>query len=387
MKTQSLAAAAAVMGAAAVAYERWLKPWQERWGATDEEVALALPGDELVAEPAAQMTRAITIDAPREEVWPWIVQLGADRGGFYTYDCLENLFGLGIHSADDIVEEWQDLDGRRRRLRRPCPHRRLVRGRSRPHEALVLQVGDLAAGRPLRRDEKLGWEFLWTFALRDAPGGGTRLLVRERVAFDSAITKALMAPVGLVSFVMTRGHAARHQVEGRAPACTIVQRAPDLITFRRIASRSRRPAAADRRVDPAPRSLGVLVPQVSSAFARRSSVVLIVSRLRTSRSGTPDVSRAYSWADSGMKLSVHSVTRLPVAVGSIRIPMWRSGSPSSSTRTRTTDLARPPRPFPGSSTPCRRCGCVRRRWHRPRARRTRHATRTNGTRSTTRPCG
>jgi hypothetical protein len=197
--------AAAAAGALAVAYQRRLKPWQERWGATDEEIALALPGDNIVEEPAEQVTRAITVDAPREEVWPWIAQLGADRGGFYTYDRLENLFGLDIHSADAIIDEWQDLE-----VGHVVYADRAHTGgwyvvELRPHEALVLKVADLAAGRPLRRDEKLRWEFLWTFALRDTVDQGTRLLVRERVAFDSPFTKMLMAPVGLVSFVMTRG--------------------------------------------------------------------------------------------------------------------------------------------------------------------------------------
>ena len=205
MKTRSLITAGVVTGAAVAAYERWVKPWQERWGATDEELALPLPGDGLVAEPADQVTRAITIDAPPEEVWPWIVQLGADRGGFYTYDVLENLFGLDIHSADQIVDRWQDLD-----IGDAVYADRARTGGwyvvdLRPNEALVLKVADLEAGRPLRRDEKLRWEFLWTFALHPSPAGGTRLLVRERVAFDSAVTRALMAPVGLVSFVMTRG--------------------------------------------------------------------------------------------------------------------------------------------------------------------------------------
>jgi hypothetical protein len=205
MKTKSLVAAVTVAGGLAVAYERWLKPWQERWGATDEEVALALPGDEFVEEPAAQLTRAITIEATREEVWPWIVQLGADRGGFYTYDRLENLFGLDIHSADAIVDEWQHLEvGHVVYADRAQTSGWYVVDLL-PQEALVLKVGDPAAGRPFRRDEKLKWEFQWTFALRDTPAGGTRLLVRERVAFDSAITRAIMAPIGPVSFVMTRG--------------------------------------------------------------------------------------------------------------------------------------------------------------------------------------
>lgn len=197
-------AAAGVAVAAAVGYERWVKPWQQRWGATQEEGVVPLPGDELVAEPAAQITRAITIGAPPERVWPWIVQLGADRGGFYSYDWLENLFGLGIHSADDVVAGWQELQ--------VGDVVAASRDRSagwfvvdlRPNEALVLKVADVAAGRPLRRDEQLRWEFLWTFALRPTASGGTRLLVRERVAFGSALTRVVMAPVGAVSFVMTR---------------------------------------------------------------------------------------------------------------------------------------------------------------------------------------
>jgi hypothetical protein len=68
-----------------------------------------VPGDELTPPPVEQNTRAITIAATPQEVWPWLVQMGADRGGFYSYAWLENLFGLGIHNADRIVEEWQQL--------------------------------------------------------------------------------------------------------------------------------------------------------------------------------------------------------------------------------------------------------------------------------------
>lgn len=78
------------------------------WGATHGEVARVLPGDELVPGPAEQTTLAVTVEAPAEEVWPWLVQIGAGRGGLYSYDRLEDLVGLGIHSADRIHEEWQD---------------------------------------------------------------------------------------------------------------------------------------------------------------------------------------------------------------------------------------------------------------------------------------
>ena len=204
MRFKVLAAAFGI-AISVVSYRRWLKPWQARWGATDEEISMTLPGDAFLAEPTAELTRAITIEAPREEVWPWIVQLGADRGGFYTYDWVENLLGFDVHSADDIVEQWQDLGiGDVVHMDRARTSGWYV-VELRPREALVLKLADLAAGRPLERDEKLHWEFLWTFALLDAPGGSTRLLVRERVAFGSALIEFLFAPVGLGSFVMTRG--------------------------------------------------------------------------------------------------------------------------------------------------------------------------------------
>jgi hypothetical protein len=86
-----------------------VRPWHLRWGATDEETRKSVPGDELVPRPVAEMTRALTVDAPPSDVWPWMVQMGAGRGGLYSYDWLENLAGLGIHSADRIVPELQDL--------------------------------------------------------------------------------------------------------------------------------------------------------------------------------------------------------------------------------------------------------------------------------------
>jgi len=80
------------------------------WGATGQEQDLALPGDELVAGPASVATRAVTVAAAPEEVWRWLVQIGQDRGGMYSYDWLENALGLRIHSTGRIREEWQRLD-------------------------------------------------------------------------------------------------------------------------------------------------------------------------------------------------------------------------------------------------------------------------------------
>ncbi len=81
-----------------------------RWGATDPELNIALPGDELVPVSDLTSTRAVTIRAAPDEVWPWIAQLGQGRGGFYSYDLLENLVGCDIHSAERVVSEWQSID-------------------------------------------------------------------------------------------------------------------------------------------------------------------------------------------------------------------------------------------------------------------------------------
>ena len=195
-------AGASIMALAA--YERLFRPWQERWGATEEEVAVALPGDDLTAAPAFERTRAITIDVPPNEVWPWLVQLGADRGGFYSYDWLENIFGLDIHSADEIVPAWQHLTIGDLVWADHAQTGGWIVERTVPDQALVLKLADVARRRATRRDEGVGFEFQWTFALRPHAARGTRLLVRERVAFGRRLTRLLMAPVGTVSFGMTR---------------------------------------------------------------------------------------------------------------------------------------------------------------------------------------
>lgn len=83
-----------------------IRPLHLRWGATPSEVAATMPGDDLVPGAQFTATRAITIDAPPVDVWPWIQQVGARRGGFYSYDLLDN---LGRHSSTVILPEWQEL--------------------------------------------------------------------------------------------------------------------------------------------------------------------------------------------------------------------------------------------------------------------------------------
>jgi len=94
--------------AAALTYPLW-RAWCLTWGATDDEAGRNLPGDELLAEPDVVTTRAVGIEAPPAAVWPWLVQMGPGRAGAYTYDWIENLAGLDMHSTDVIVPEFQHM--------------------------------------------------------------------------------------------------------------------------------------------------------------------------------------------------------------------------------------------------------------------------------------
>jgi hypothetical protein len=141
------------------AYRLWIQPWQHRWGATDAEVRRSMPGDDLLPD-AASTTRAITIAAPAEQVWPWLVQLGYGRAGWYSYDWIDN---DGQPSADRIVPELQQLQVGDQILMLPemGPRVREVE----PNRFFV--AGDQEAG-------------VWCLALYPAPRG-CRLISRWRV--------------------------------------------------------------------------------------------------------------------------------------------------------------------------------------------------------------
>ncbi|HXU04784.1 MAG TPA: hypothetical protein VN903_27665 [Polyangia bacterium] len=108
-----LVRAAALLGCLGVllaVYFSIARPWFRRWGATDAEVSMPLPGDEIVPAATSSETRAITIGAPARDVWPWLAQMGQDRGGFYSYDVLENLFGCEMPSVDWLdprLQRWK----------------------------------------------------------------------------------------------------------------------------------------------------------------------------------------------------------------------------------------------------------------------------------------
>jgi hypothetical protein len=91
----------------AVVSLRRIEPWSRSWGATESEVARPLPIDDLVVEGVPSTTRGITVHAPVVDTWSWLVQIGQDRAGFYSYSSLENLVGAGMHNATAVHPEWQ----------------------------------------------------------------------------------------------------------------------------------------------------------------------------------------------------------------------------------------------------------------------------------------
>lgn len=97
----------AVLGGVSIrVYLRYIRPCQPRWGAIDEEVARAMPGDEVVKRPTFNATRAVTVQARPEEIWPWLLQIGITRAGWYSYDWLDN---LGRPSAGRILPQFQHV--------------------------------------------------------------------------------------------------------------------------------------------------------------------------------------------------------------------------------------------------------------------------------------
>jgi hypothetical protein len=181
----ALAAGAVVVGVAAA-----LDPRLRRWGATQEETRRTLPGDELVADPTFASTRAITIDASPASVWPWLVQMGQGRGGLYSYDRLENLFGLDIHSAGRIVPELQRLE---------------VGDRVSLGKGAYLAVHALDPERTLVLRHPDG-DWSWVFVLDPQHGGRTRLIVRNRwtTARASSAVRAGMKLTETIGFAMER---------------------------------------------------------------------------------------------------------------------------------------------------------------------------------------
>jgi hypothetical protein len=190
-----------------------------RWGATDEELRMELAGDDLLPNPHLVATRAISIDATPAAVWPWIAQLGQNRGGFYTYDWLESAAGVEIRNVDTIVPELQIRAVGDTVNLAPEVALSVVGLEERRH--LVLR----GAVAPDGTDVGAPYDFTWAFVLRPRPDGSTRLVVRERYGYLTDWAGALVEPIEMVSFLMTERmlRGIRDRAEGtasRAPAVT-----------------------------------------------------------------------------------------------------------------------------------------------------------------------
>jgi hypothetical protein len=186
---------ATVLGASAAIglYATRGRDWIRRWGATEDETQRTLPGDDLLPEAVYETTHAIDINASPEDVWPWLVQMGQGRGGFYSYDWVEHLGGLDIQSADRLVPEYQQLaEGDIVRL---APHTGLVAAVVQPSRALVLRAtADIASRRPPRRTDPGYFDWSWAFVVEPS-ATGSRLLIRLRADTAARPPFSLVGPL------------------------------------------------------------------------------------------------------------------------------------------------------------------------------------------------
>lgn len=173
-------AGAGVAGTAAVVYGRLVRPRLVRWGASDEEVAGPYPGAQLIPGGRRAATMAVTIAAPPDQVWPWLVQLGGDRAGWYSWDRLDN---AGRPSAREVHPEWQDL-----KLGDYVKYLVPGHGPVNAWKVVALEPGRFLGlygssdlrGRALEPNQTRPSAYmdgLWAFQLKELPGGRSRLVI------------------------------------------------------------------------------------------------------------------------------------------------------------------------------------------------------------------
>jgi hypothetical protein len=205
MDRQSIRVLALVLTFAAIVggYAAVARPWHLRWGATDADVRAVLPGDDIVQDAVSQETRGITIDVGAEAVWPWVAQIGQNRGGFYSYDLLENLLGCQMPTSDHVrpdLGRWRIGE----KLWMYPPYRAGGVGFATLRTYIpgyALAFGTHALGTPMTAPE----DGSWAFVVQPLDRYTTRLLFRGRLAKQSlavaAFNVALFEPA---HFVMER---------------------------------------------------------------------------------------------------------------------------------------------------------------------------------------
>ncbi len=156
-----------------------------QWGATNEDVQRVLPGDERVPNPNVFTTMAVTIHAPAREIWPWMAQIGQERGGMYSYELLENLARCKMHNADRVVPEWELKVGDRMRMGPQGYPVNQVVALERGHW-LLMAGADFKTGiaDPLPQPGQTTYtNYAWVLYLDERPDGTTRLISRTRLAY------------------------------------------------------------------------------------------------------------------------------------------------------------------------------------------------------------
>jgi hypothetical protein len=187
MRLTTLAGAAAAAAGGAFLYSKFLRQPFLTWGATAEEAAARLPGDELLEEADGVATRAITIDAPRSAVWPWIAQMGpSPRGGAYTHDWIENLLGLNMHSTDRVLPEYQ--------------HPQIGDGFGYGTNKMSFKIVE---PEYVLATQSADGKWVWTFVLEEQDGS-TRLISRNRFRLPKLKDKIGMIPMEPGSLIMER---------------------------------------------------------------------------------------------------------------------------------------------------------------------------------------
>lgn len=206
-KTKRLLAGAGILLLVLILGYLGMNPWLLRWGATDEEATRGMPGD----LDRIGWTRAITVDATPEQIWPWLVQWGQGRGGWYSYDWLENIFGFDIHTAQRILPEYQDLA-----IGDPIC---MARGFCTSHVTVIESNQWLS----WQTDDESG-NPVWTFTLGLFPvnQSQTRLVVRESFRSD-AVPSAAVFLLEIPDVVMEQKalHTVKARTEGKTDSAFV----------------------------------------------------------------------------------------------------------------------------------------------------------------------
>lgn len=180
-----------MFGAAGLgAYMLFFRPWQRRWGATDEEVNSTLPGDELVPHADVVETRVVTINATPAAIWPWLVQIGQGRAGYYSYTQLENLAGLKMKNAEGINPEWQHLQVGD--IVPAEPGGKGFKVYALEHERALVFGGREGDDGVFEGFTQMFPEFSWAFVLVPIDSEHTRLISRLRGSFRPSFSNKLI---------------------------------------------------------------------------------------------------------------------------------------------------------------------------------------------------